>query len=55
MDRSFDESEAILRDRICLPLVVEAMETPTGKNFHKTDIGTLPAGPAARPGQQIRL
>jgi hypothetical protein len=38
-----------------LLLVVEAIEEATGRTFDKTGIGTLSSGPAAHPGQQIRL
>jgi hypothetical protein len=38
-----------------LVLVVEAIEEATGRIFDKTTICTLPAGPVARPGPQIRL
>jgi hypothetical protein len=36
-------------------LEADAIEEAAGKNFDKTSIRTLPAGPAARPGPQIRL
>jgi hypothetical protein len=38
-----------------LLLVVEAIEEATGKTFDKTSIDSLTAGPAVRPGPQIRL
>ncbi len=38
-----------------LLLVVDAIEEATARTFDKTGIGTLPAGPAAHPGPQIRL
>ena len=38
-----------------LLLVVDAIEEATGKTFDKTSIHNLPAGPAVRPGPQIRL
>lgn len=38
-----------------LLLVVDAIEEATGKTFDKTSIHNLPAGPAVRPGTQIRL
>jgi len=38
-----------------LLLVVDAIEEVTGKSFDKSSIPIMPAGPAARPGTQIRL
>ena len=38
-----------------LALVVDAIEEATGRIFDRTGIDTLPAGPAANPGPQIRL
>jgi hypothetical protein len=38
-----------------LLLVVEAIEEATGKTFDKTGLSPLGAGPAVRPGPQIRL
>jgi hypothetical protein len=39
-----------------LALVVDAIEDATGRIFDRTGIiDTLPAGPAAHPGPQIRL
>jgi hypothetical protein len=38
-----------------LPLVVDAIEEATGRIFDRTGMDTLPPGPAAHPGPQIRL
>ena len=38
-----------------LLLVVDAIEEATGKVFDRSGLGTLPAGPGADPGRQVRL
>ena len=38
-----------------LALVVDAIEDATGRIFNRTGLDTLPAGPVAHPGSQIRL
>lgn len=40
---------------VYLPLVVDVNEEPAGAVFDKISIPTLTAGPAAYPGQQVRL